>query len=78
MNVPTIDMTETGKNITRLRKDAGVSVRHLQRILGFTTTHAIYRWERGGCLPSIDNLVILAAVLGVSIDSILCVKETAK
>ena len=34
-NIPTIDMVRTGNNITRLRMEAGLSVRDLQRILGF-------------------------------------------
>ena len=32
---------------------------------------AIYRWQRGDALPSIDNLVILADLFGVQIDDII-------
>ena len=69
--VPVIDLRETGQNIKNLRTAAGVSVRDLQMILGFTNPQAIYKWQNGDSLPSIDNLVILAAVLGVTIDEIL-------
>ena len=70
-NIPTIDMVRTGNNITRLRMEAGLSVRDLQRILGFATPQAIYKWQQGRALPTLDNLVVLAAVLGVKIDDIL-------
>ena len=32
-NVPTIDMTGTGRNIVKLRQNAGLSVKDLQDIL---------------------------------------------
>ena len=69
--VPVIDLRATGQNIKTLRKAAGISVRDLQSVLGFTNPQAIYKWQNGDSLPSIDNLVILAAVLGVTIDEIL-------
>ena len=69
--VPVIDLTATGRNIKTLRQAAGVTVRDLQTILGFTNPQAIYKWQKGDCMPTIDNLVILAAVLGVTIDEIL-------
>lgn len=53
------------------RKKAGISVRQLQKIMGFTNPQAIYKWQNGKCLPSIDNLVALASILGVTIDELL-------
>ena len=72
-NIPTIDMVRTGQNIIFLRKRAGLSVRDLQDVFGFATPQAIYKWQHGTALPTIDNLVVLAAVLGVAIDEILVV-----
>ncbi len=69
--IPVIDMTATGINITRLRVSAGLTVRDLQDIFGFSTPQAIYKWQRGTALPTVDNLVVLAAVFGVRIDDIL-------
>ena len=74
-NIPTIDMVCTGNNITRLRMEAGLSVRDLQRILSFATPQAIYKWQQGRALPTLDNLVVLAAVLGVRIDDILVYRD---
>ena len=73
MDLPTIDMIQTGKNINRLRKQANLSVKDLQNIFGFATPQAIYKWQQGAALPSIDNLVVLVAVLQVSLDDILVV-----
>jgi DNA-binding XRE family transcriptional regulator len=69
--IPVIDMTATGINITRLRVNAGLTVKDLQDIFGFSTPQAIYKWQRGTALPTVDNLVVLAAVFGVRIDDIL-------
>ena len=74
-NIPTINMVRTGNNIARLRMEAGLSVRDLQRILGFATPQAIYKWQQGRALPTLDNLVVLAAVLGVKIDDILVYRD---
>ena len=74
VRVPVIDLTATGQNIKNLRVSAGISVRDLQNVLGFTNPQAIYKWQNGDCMPSIDNLVILAAVLGVTVDQILVVE----
>ena len=74
MKVPVIDLRATGQNIKNLRVAAGISVRDLQAVLGFTNPQAIYKWQNGDSMPSIDNLVILAAVLGVTVDQILVVK----
>ena len=69
--MPVINMTKTGQNIVILRKRAGLSVRDLQDAFGFGTPQAIYKWQQGLALPTIDNLVVLAALLGVTIDEII-------
>ena len=69
--IPTIDMVKTGQNIIVLRKLAGLSVRDLQDAFGFGTPQAIYKWQQGLALPTIDNLVVLAALLNVTIDDII-------
>ncbi len=77
VNLPVIDMVRTGQNIGRLRKQAGLSVRDLQDVFGFATPQAIYKWQRGVALPTIDNLVVLAAVLQVRLDDILVITDPA-
>ena len=75
MTISAIDMVATGRNIMKLRKAAGLSVREIQNIFGFTTPQAIYKWQHGTAMPTIDNLVVLAAVLDVTIDEILVVQR---
>ena len=74
-NIPVIDMTATGVNITRLRINAGLTVRDLQAIFGFSTPQAIYKWQRGDAMPALDNIIVLAAVFGVTVDAILVYKD---
>ena len=73
MNYPYINTVATGENINRMRIEAGFSVRDIQEVFGFTTPQAVYKWIHGTALPTIDNLVILAAVLGVTMDEIIVV-----
>lgn len=70
-SIPTIDMVKTGQNITRLRQKAGLSVKDLQDIFSFATPQAIYKWQQGATIPTVDNLVVLAAVFNVHVDDIL-------
>ena len=76
-NLPVIDMVGTGQNIGRLRKQAGLSVKDLQDVFGFATPQAIYKWQQGAALPTLDNLVVLAAVLQVRMDDILVITDPA-
>lgn len=78
MCYPIINAAATGKNIEALRKQRGLSVRDLQDVLGFATPQAIYKWQRGTCLPSVDNLVVLAAVFRVHIDEIIVIEDSAQ
>ena len=70
-SIPVINMKATGQNTTRLRQQAGLSVANLQQIFGFSTPQAIYKWQRGTALPTVDNLVVLAAVFNTGINNIL-------
>ena len=73
--MPTIDIVATGNNISRLREQAGMSVRDLQIIFGFATPQAIYKWQKGISMPTVDNLIVLSAVLKVTIEDIVVLNE---
>ena len=68
---PVIDMVETGRNIMRLRRERGMSVRDVQAWFGFAEPQAIYRWQSGKTLPSVDNLYALSALLQVPMNEII-------
>ena len=76
MDFPTIDLAMTGANIVNLRKAAGLTVRDLQVAFGFNSPQAIYKWQNGTALPTVDNLMGLAAMLHVRIDDILVTDNT--
>ena len=68
--LPSIDMRATGDNIMRMRRRMGMTVQDLQNIFGFSTPQAIYKWQRGTAMPTLDNLVVLATVFGTTMDAI--------
>ena len=74
---PVIDMVETGKNIVRLREDRGMTVRDVQAYFGFEEPQAIYKWQSGKSLPTVDNLYALGVLLEVPMEEIL-VRANAK
>lgn len=68
---PVIDMAATGENIARLRRERGLTVRDMQAYFGFEEPQAIYKWQKGKSLPSVDNLYALGALLEVPMEAIL-------
>ncbi|MDR0906005.1 MAG: transcriptional regulator [Oscillospiraceae bacterium] len=68
---PVIDMPATGENISRLRRKHGQSVRDLQEYFGFEQPQAIYKWQWGKALPSVDNLYALSVLWDEPINGIL-------
>lgn len=68
---PVIDLVATGDNIRRLRMERGLTVRELQSYFGFEEPRAIYKWQRGESLPTVDNLYALGNLLEVPLDQIL-------
>lgn len=68
---PVIDLSATGKNIIRLRQARGLSVRDVQAYFGFEEPQAIYKWQQGKSLPTVDNLYALSNLLEVPMNDIL-------
>ena len=72
--MPIINMEATGSNIKALIKEKGFTVKEIQTKLGFNNPQSIFKWLRGETMPTLDNLIILAYILGVSIDTIIITK----
>ena len=68
---PVIDLEATGKNIMRLRQKKGLTVRDMQGYFRFEEPRAIYKWQSGQSLPTVDNLLALSILLDVSMEDIL-------
>lgn len=69
--MPAIDMKATGNNIKALREENKYTVKDLQKELGLATTYAVYKWQNGETMPTLDNMVILAKLFGTTIDEML-------
>lgn len=76
LDFPVIDQKATGKNILRLRLEKRLTIQDVQEYFGFDEPAAIYRWQRGDNLPSLDNMVALSQLFGVTVEDILVLKET--
>lgn len=74
LSMPIVNLAMTGANIRAIRKQRGLSVKDLQDIFGFATPQAIYKWQQGVTLPTVDNLVVLASVFGVPMEKILVIE----
>lgn len=70
-----INMTETGNNISRLRKEKGITIRQIQETMGFNTPQAIYRWMRGETMPTLDNVFALSELLNVTVEEIVVLEK---
>ncbi len=70
-----INMIKTGNNISRLRKAKGLTIKEIQETMGFNTPQAIYKWQNGASLPSLENLIVLADLLETDISNILVIEK---
>ena len=61
-----IDPVKTGQNIKKYRERKGLAVSEVAEKLELQCTQSIYKWERGGCLPHIDNFLSLCYLYEVS------------
>ena len=67
---PVLDLEATGTKIKTPMKQRGITPRQLQVLLDFPYVQTVYNWYQGKNMPTIDNLVVLAQVLGVTMDDI--------
>ena len=72
--MPTIDMAATGQRIRDMRIAAGMTIHDIQDACGVSAA-AVTKWQGGKAMPTIDNIVILAAIWNVPIDAIIVVKK---
>lgn len=73
-DLPHINVDVTGKQLKRIRKEHNFSVQDIQHQIGLISAQAIYKWERGQALPSLDNIVILAKLYEVTLDDLLVIE----
>ncbi len=73
--MPVINMKATGVKIKDLIKAKGLTVKDVQRVFGFASPYPVYKWQNGQSLPAIENLVVLAKMMDVTVDDLLVVTE---
>ena len=71
MKYPVVDPKATGNRIKELRKEHRLTVSEVRDFMGFESEQAVYKWQRGDSLPTVDNLYALSALFETSIDDII-------
>ena len=71
MDYPVLSAKATGKRIKELRKQAGLRVSDIADFMGFESEQAVYKWQRGDSLPTVDNLYALSMLFHTTVDDIL-------
>ena len=65
-----IDLEATGNKIKELRYSNNYTVAELAEIL-HSSENTIFKWQRGDCLPTLDNLIILSTIFHTPMDDII-------
>ncbi len=71
MQYPRLDPVATGARIKSLRKERRLKVEEVADFMGFESVQAVYKWQRGDSLPTVENLLALSRLFGTSIENIL-------
>ena len=71
MQYPSLDLKATGAMIRALRMQKHLRVEDISLFMGFDSPVAVYKWQRGDSLPTVDNLYALSRLLDTPIENIL-------
>lgn len=71
VNHPVINLEKTGQNIKAMRKEKGLSVQNLADLMEFEAVQAVYNWQTGKSLPSLENLRLLSELFNKPMEEIL-------
>jgi transcriptional regulator with XRE-family HTH domain len=66
-----IDPTAIGAKIKELRNLKGLTVAQVCDYVGIYSEQAVYKWQRGESMPTLDNLVTLCDLFEVTLDELL-------
>ena len=68
---PIIDPKATGRNILLRRLELGYTVMDIQRYLDLACPQAVYHWQAGRSLPSVDNFYALSIMLDTTVNDLI-------
>lgn len=71
MEYPVLDAKATGARIKELREAHHLRVSDVAVFMGFESEQAVYKWQRGDSLPTLDNMFALSALFETTVDDIL-------
>lgn len=72
---PEYSLSLSGEMMRQYRRKHKLSVEDVRRYMKLESVQAIYKWEKGKCFPTVDNLFALAELYQVSPEELL-VKKT--
>lgn len=72
---PVLDLAATGTKIKTVMKQKGFSARELSVLMDFPYVQTIYNWFSGKNMPTLDNLIVLAQILGVKMDDLIVTQQ---
>ena len=75
-----INAKATCANIRRMFEEKGYKPEDIRKKLHLGTVQSVYKWYstangKGNSLPSMDNFIIMAQLLGVTIDELIVTKN---
>lgn len=70
-----INMKKTGENIQSIIKQNNHTVKDIQMLFSFNGPQAVYKWQRGECLPDIEKLMILADLFQIPMEKFIIMEE---
>ncbi len=68
-----VDMHAIGQKIRALRIQKNLKIAELAEIMN-SSENTICKWQRGACLPTIDNLIVLSTIFEIPMDDIIQVE----
>ncbi len=71
MKYAVLNAKKTGDKIKGLRKEHHLTVEEVSLYMGFESVQAVYKWQRGDSLPTVDNLYALSQLFRTPVDEIL-------
>ncbi len=70
-----LDVTATGRKIRDARNEKHITVARLVELLNLCSEQAVYKWQRGESMPTLDNLVLLSDIFNIPMDELIQKKE---
>ena len=80
MPIKVINCQATCANLKKLIEEKGLTPNDIRDILNLNSVQSVYKWYatakgKGSCVPTVDNVIIIAHAIGASLDEIYVTNE---